>query len=249
VRGAKGTIKRLALRCGVLVRKLPAGRQADPFRDQAALLRGREVRTVFDVGAYVGETALQYRSIFPHAQIHCFEPVPDSFQKLSDKTAGDRRITLNQGAVGAAAGSLEIHVNRSPFTSSTLRPAKETATYIDPSHFEQTVTHQAKVVTVDDYCAEHGIDEIDVLKLDIQGAELAALNGASRMLSRAAIQLVYTEMLVAPMYDQQSRLGEVLNLYEGYGYWLYGLYNLAYGADTRLYQMDAIVVAPSLPLT
>ena len=240
----KDFVKRLALRRGLLVRRLPGGRQGDPFSDQGALLSGRDVRTILDVGAWVGETALLYRRRFPSARIHCFEPVPESFARLSNLVAVDPLITVKELAVGDRIEPVELHVNRSAFTSSTLAPAPDVTSYLRANLFEEVVSHQAESTTIDRYCAEASIEHIDILKLDIQGGELAALRGASEMLSRGAISVIYTEVLVAPMYEAQPRLGDVFGLFDMYDYRLFGLYNFAYGADFRLYQMDAILLSP-----
>ncbi len=244
VRSAKELVKHVAMARGLLVRKLPAGRQGDAFSDQRALLTSREVRTVIDAGAYVGETARHYRHIFPTAAIHCFEPVPDSFRKLSDSLGHDTLIHLNELALGDGPPSVDLHVNRSAATSSTLQADHAVAKYLSPALFEEVMRHRANATTIDRYCAERLIDTVDILKLDIQGGELAALRGASGMLSGAQISVIYTELIIAPMYEAQASVGDVLTYCSSHGYRLYGLYNFAYGADTYLYQMDAILVSP-----
>jgi len=241
VRSAKGLIKQLALRGGVLVRKLPQGRQGDAYADQAALLSGRKVEHILDVGAYVGEAALRYRRIFPEATIHCFEPVPASFEQLEANVGGDPLIRTNNVAVGAGTEPVVMHVNRAAMTSSTLRPASEVDQYLSADYFEEVVAHEAKSTTVDRYCAEHEVDRVDILKLDIQGGELKALQGSTEMMSRGAISLIYLELLLAPMYEGQSGVGELLSFCESKRYRVYGLYNFEYGADTRLFQVDAIL--------
>jgi len=50
-------------------------------------------------------------------------------------------------------------------------------------------------VTVDNFCAQSGIDHIDILKLDVQGGELLALEGTKHMLSRTAVTLIYAEVV------------------------------------------------------
>lgn len=246
VRRAKGWIKGLALRRGLLVRKLPQGRQGDAFFDQAALLKGRDPHIVFDVGAYLGETALTYRRLFPNATIHCFEPVPESFVKLSAALANEPRVRLNPLVISDGTQPVEMHVNRFAGTSSMLSPSRDVGAYLSSDLFEEVVTHQVRSTTLDSYCADQGVDQIDVLKLDIQGAESTALRGATGLLSRGAISLIYTELLVAPMYEGQGTIGDLLGLCERHGFRLYGLYNFEYGADTRLFQMDAILISPKL---
>ena len=55
------------------------------------------------------------------------------------------------------------------------------------------VPHQVRVLSLDDYCASHGITRIAFLKLDIEGSELKALHGATRLLRERAISTILVE--------------------------------------------------------
>jgi len=240
----KGLIKTVASRRGLLLRRVPPGRHGDPFADQAALLGGMNVHQVLDVGAYHGETALLYRKLFPNAEIHCFEPVSESFTRLSQVTAATTRIVANRLALGDSIGQVEVYVNRVAATSSRFRPAIG-AGEIVPSEFLDAIGKDiADSTTIDEYCRQRRIDQVEILKLDIQGGELAALRGAGRMLSESRVTLVYVEVLIGALYEGQGTAGEIFRALEGHGYRLYGLYNLVYGRDSSLYQMDAIFLNP-----
>jgi len=241
---AKDFIKRFALSQGFLIRRLPHGRHGDPLSDQRALLTGRSVRTILDVGSYVGETALRYRRMYPDATVHCFEPVLGSFEQLAATAARDPMLLANQLVVSDQVGPIELRVSRFAFNSSTLPASASAGTVVGADIFEEVETRRTDSTTIDSYCAEKGIDEVDLLKLDVQGGEGAALRGATEMLRKGAISVVYTEVLVAPLYQGQSGVGEILSLCEKHGYRLYGLYNFAYGPDSRFYQMDAILLSP-----
>lgn len=52
-------------------------------------------------------------------------------------------------------------------------------------------TVEVPVTTLDRFCAEHSLRHIDILKLDVQGAEYATLTGARRLLDEQAIDIVY----------------------------------------------------------
>ena len=239
-------LKALALRGGVLLRRVPPGLHGDPFADQVRLLGAMNVRKILDVGAYYGETALLYRRLFPIAEVHCFEPVAESFARLRQAVAGDDRIAANRLGLGDSIGPVDVYVNRLAATSSRYRPAT-TAGEIVPSEFLDPVGRDtADSTTVDEYCRQRGIDRIEILKLDIQGGEVAALRGAGRMLAERRISLVYVELLVGALYEGQGTAGETMRALEVHGYRLYGLYNLVYGRDSSLYQMDAIYLSPQI---
>jgi len=190
--------------------------------------------------------AILYRRLFPTAEIHCFEPILESFIRLTQAAADDAGIVVNQLAVSDVTGPVQLYVNRFGATNSRLRPSVSAGEFV-PSELLDTVgTERADSTTIDDYCLEHGLDRVDILKLDIQGGELEALLGADRMLAGHRIALVYTELLVAPIYEGQGRAGDVLGALEQHDYRLYGLYNLVYGHNSSLYQMDALFVSPEL---
>lgn len=60
------------------------------------------------------------------------------------------------------------------------------------------VPHQVKVFSLDDYCLQRGITDIAFLKLDIEGSELKALRGATRLLSARAIRSILVETSLEP---------------------------------------------------
>ena len=74
--------------------------QKNLFQDLRTRFEGYDVQTVFDVGANIGQSAVQYRRYFPDAHIHCFEPVPASFELLMEQVREDAGVTANNHALG-----------------------------------------------------------------------------------------------------------------------------------------------------
>src|SRR5512145_1663757 len=83
----------------------------DPFAVMRRLVTEQRP-VIFDVGAHVGQTALRFRSLFPDAIIHCFEPYPASFDLLSASLAGDARVRRYSVALADSAGHAKLKVNR-----------------------------------------------------------------------------------------------------------------------------------------
>src|SRR5262249_15029949 len=105
---------------------------------------------------------------------------------------------------------------------------------------EVVTTCTVPVCTIDRFCTDHNIQTIDILKLDIQGAELRALHGASSMLAKQKISLIFSEVLFGPEYEQQSYYHEIAGWLMRFGYHLFRFYELRYNYDRSLDYSDAI---------
>src|SRR5207302_2007090 len=81
---------------------------------------------------------------------------------------------------------------------------------------------------------------------DIQGGELIALHGAAGLLKNRASSLIYAEVNFAALYEGQAEFDELLRFLAGYGYSLFGLYNLSHGENSALAWCDAIFIALDL---
>lgn len=197
---------------------------------------------IFDVGAHRGETAVRYRTLFPAAVIHSFEPSPESFRALAAVAASTTGIEPHCLALSDAAGTAMLNVNRSAATSSLLPSAATGRHYWGEGLLDTQERVEVRTQTLDGFCAERGIGAIDVLKLDVQGAEHAVLRGASRLLGGAAIDVIYMELIIAPTYVGQRTLHEYLELFAEHRYELFDLYNPVRRRE-RLIQADALIVS------
>ncbi|HYP11651.1 MAG TPA: FkbM family methyltransferase [Xanthobacteraceae bacterium] len=163
------------------------------YDDIARLNRawGRSVNTFFDVGANVGQTAREALRRFPSARVYAFEPHPASFLKLV--AIKDDRLSAHQIALSERSGKATLYQYGEAGDGSLINSLVKNARF--PIQFGHQPKKEVNVTcsTVDDFCFEHGIDNIDVLKLDTEGSELAVLKGAERMLASGRCSYVYTE--------------------------------------------------------
>ena len=197
---------------------------------------------IFDVGANIGQTAAIYRKLFPGAVIHCFEPFRPSFERLVHSVGRDTGIEAHLLALSNSSGTAKLQVNRSIDTNSLLPSDEQASQYWGENLLDTEDEVEVETATLDEFCEQHKISCIHVLKLDVQGAEYAVLEGAETILNRQGVDIVYMEMIMAPTYVGQRRLLDYLQLLDSKGYVLFNLYDPA-DSNGRIIQSDIIFVS------
>ncbi len=154
----------------------------------------REGMLVFDVGANVGELTLMFsRFIGTEGSVHAFEPSTAAFEKLVALCSASslRNVHLQPIALAEQEQSVVIYSYGDGYlswTSQALRPLENYGIDV-----RAVGSETVSATTLDLYCERNGIDEIDLLKVDVEGAELQVLLGARRMLQKQAIRCITFE--------------------------------------------------------
>lgn len=144
---------------------------------------------IFDVGANVGGYTLMLSQIWNgQASIHCFEPSGKTFSQLQENTKGLNNVTLNNIGCSDTEHAMPLYSNSnlSGLTSVYNRN-------LDHVNLKMDEVSTAKFTTIDNYCKKNNINHIHFLKMDIEGHELAALQGASFMLASDSIDYIQFE--------------------------------------------------------
>jgi FkbM family methyltransferase len=148
---------------------------------------------VFDVGAYCGDYGAMVRRYSPSAAIYAFEPHPQSFTVLDARAMRHRIVALNL-ACAERSGVAELFDLAEADGS---RIASLDRAVFDQHYHQSCRPLPVMTTTIDRFAEEHGIDRIDLLKIDTEGTELAVLRGARRMIrtgSIAAVQFEFNAM-------------------------------------------------------
>ncbi|HUV88134.1 MAG TPA: FkbM family methyltransferase [Anaerolineae bacterium] len=133
-----------------------------------------------DLGANVGYYSLIASQIVgPEGRVHAFEPIGQNARVLTRTIAenGISNITVNEVAVGAEAGSLDLFVPDGDIGNSGW------ASIVPSERRPRTIT--VEMVAIDDYLAAQSVDRVRLVKMDIEGGELNALRGMERLLRQA----------------------------------------------------------------
>jgi FkbM family methyltransferase len=197
-------------------------------------LAGTASPLVFDVGANRGQSIERFRRRFEQPLIHAFEPGREAFAELQRRYAATPGIILNNTALGAQPESRTFLDNDHDDMSSFLEPSVT-------AWGEITSRYPVDVITLDDYCESRGVDRIDILKIDTQGFDLQVLRGAQRMMRKAAIHMVFTEVIFSEMYKGLPRFDETYAFFADLGYTLVSFYDFYYQHD-RASWTDALFI-------
>jgi FkbM family methyltransferase len=134
-----------------------------------------DVREIVDLGSHIGASIAFFRMRYPQARIHGFEPDPSTFARLQANVGAFEGVTLDPRAVSDSNGeSLFYSSDHSP--ASSLVAATGGGRHVP-----------VRSVTLDSIIEELGSRGVDLLKLDVEGAEYDILAQARRLRAVRAI--------------------------------------------------------------
>jgi FkbM family methyltransferase len=204
------------------------------------LLTGIEEPIIFDVGAHHGHVSAMFRKLFPTSTVYAFEPFEESFKRLKENTASDGKIRPFNFGLSDREGTQLFHSNPSSATNSLFSTDESGSQTWGEGLLETKDVVQAEFKTIDSFVAAMEIPRIDLLKLDVQGAEYLVMEGAVATCEKGIVQLLYSEIITQPTYDGQKRFDEALACFYNSGFDLFNIYNLSPTREGRLRQVDAI---------
>ncbi len=151
--------------------------------------RAGEQLTVFDIGANVGKYACELSDFFgSQATIFSFEPSEKTFQLFLSNTKGKSNILPNNMGMGKEPSTITLYTNNDGSGLASVYQRK-----LDHFGLSMDKKEVINLSSVDVFCQEKGINRIHFLKLDIEGHELSALQGASTMLNNGAVDFIQFE--------------------------------------------------------
>ena len=146
-----------------------------------------EKKVLFDIGANRGEYTKALLQSFPDAQIHSFEPAHGTYATLKSNVCEDN-VKLNNFGI-----SNEISESVLYYDKENSRLASLYNRQLDYFGVDFSKSETVRLDTLNHYCKENDVYQIDLLKLDIEGNELNALKGASELLAEKRIKIIQIE--------------------------------------------------------
>jgi FkbM family methyltransferase len=187
--------------------------------------------TCLHVGASDGRHSYVMTQVAPQARIYAFEPSAFAFEVLRTTIAWHgmgKQVTAIHAAVADKPGELLLvtpkkssgRMGRAYAYVAEQKPQGPARPDLDDTGMEVQPT---PVVTLDGFCAEQGIERVDFIRMDIEGAELRALMGALTLLDRDRPH-VLLEIHPRMLAERFGASGEaVLDLFRDRGYRMFAL--------------------------
>lgn len=126
-------------------------------------------------------------AVWPNCHVHAFEVAPQTFHRLSERfrmAENRKRVSLN------CFGLSDENCKRQMF----YYPDHAELTADSPRHESYvSLPFDAQLATGDEYCETHGIDTIDFLKIDVEGAEYRVIKGFAERLSAQKMHCIQFE--------------------------------------------------------
>ena len=170
-------------------------------------------KVILDVGANAGIFSLAALAAQPQAIVHAFEPTPAIAERLRETARINRlhSLRVHEMAVMQKSGSALLNVCQGEYGTN------------DGMNF---VTHRAvssavmpiTTTSIDDFCDREHINHVDCVKLDIQGNEAEALAGATRLLSRRGVGVIFMELNWAAAGEERCPATECIRLLSEAGF-------------------------------
>jgi len=121
---------------------------------------GRGIKTIIDGGANIGAETFRFRIHYPAAKVISIEPSSENFEILEQNFKQDENVYLLNQALWKSSG--ELYLNDGGGSLSF---------YVSDDDKKGKVAEKVTAISLNEIVQKWGIDEIDILKLDVEGAE------------------------------------------------------------------------------
>lgn len=171
----------------------------------------KEGQTIFDIGTNVGDVALHAAKLVGEmGEIHCFEPDPRNYIRLDINLRLNKftNIVSNQVGLGHEAGSFKIEV----VESGNLGMNRIVSNELDHKDYRLV-----EIITLDSYVLETNMENIDLVKIDVEGFEYNVLKGSVNVVEKYH-PVFFIELDNNNLLGQEGSARQLILFLEKHGY-------------------------------
>lgn len=145
---------------------------------------------LIDVGANIGCYSKEAIALNPAMIVYAFEPHPATFKLLSENLNSKNAVAINKGLSGEV-GFLKLYDYKDEDGSSHASLYEDVITEIHGAG--KAIAHEVELTTLDEIVKEYNIEEVALLKIDVEGNELDVLKGGNATISKGKIKAIHFE--------------------------------------------------------
>lgn len=185
-------------------------------------VRLEDVRVFADVGSRDAKVAMRAKTHLPAAHVYAFECNPDALSICRHNLRGRDGVTLVEKAVCNTDGPVQFHAidperTLTPHADGNIGASSlfiANPEYPLEKYAQRAITVEG--VRLETWAKAAGVAAVDLLWLDLQGAELMALRGMGPLLG--TVKAIFTEVAYKPVYLGQPLAGEMMRFFGANGF-------------------------------
>ena len=180
---------------------------------------------IFDLGCHVGSTIEEINKIWPQAKVYGFEPFKDFANKCHKRFLKNSQIEIYQIAISDRKGysnlttsnyALSLHGNNLS------------------TNYEGNCKTKVRTIKLDNFVDEKKINNIKLIKIDVEGHELAVLKGMKNLLSKQKVDVIVCEVMFIEHFKGQALFLELSKFLEKFGYIIFDIRQLKRTSNKQL---------------
>ncbi|HEV2842647.1 MAG TPA: FkbM family methyltransferase [Chthoniobacterales bacterium] len=195
-----------------------------------------EYRTVIDGGANRGSFTEAFLQLHRPNRLVLVEAIPELAEKLRTRYAGKPGMSVVSAALSDRNGEAQFEINHSEASSSLLPIDPRNSEWFDRD-LRVARAVQVPAITLPALMEDEGLQTVDLLKLDLQGAERFVLTGGEAVLDR--VRVIYAEVFFEQLYASAWLFWDMNEFLAGRGFKLCGLSNIVHSSSGDLLQANA----------
>ena len=174
----------------------------------------KDCKVIFDIGSNIGWYSIYLDKFNGVEKIHSFEPIPANFKKLNSNLElnNTTKVLANNYGLSDSNEFLEMYYNSSLTGATSIKQNIDICNELIQCQFKK----------MDDYVLENNVNNIDFIKIDIEGAELLALKGGLYSIKKF-LPILFLELLRKWSANFNYHPNDVINLLRDLGYSCYSI--------------------------